>query len=155
MGRLLVALSGFLFATGLAVAGMTDANKVLGFLDLTHGWDPSLALVMVGAIGVHALAVRFILGRRRPWFAQSFSLPAERNITGRLVTGSVLFGVGWGLAGYCPGPVLVSSVTGALAPLMFVATMTAGWLLTARLERPHIHGRVGEELSAGDPAPLL
>jgi uncharacterized membrane protein YedE/YeeE len=150
MAQLLVFLSGLLFAVGLAVAGMTDANKVLGFLDLTGGWDPSLALVMVGAIGVHALAVRFILARPRPWFAPAFALPADRHITGRLVAGSALFGVGWGLAGYCPGPVLVSVVTGALAPLLFVATMSAGWLLTAWLQQQ----RSAQPTSA-DPAPLL
>jgi uncharacterized membrane protein YedE/YeeE len=150
MARVLAFFSGLLFATGLAVAGMTNANKVLGFLDLTGGWDPSLALVMVGAIGVHAAAVRFILARPRPWFASGFSLPADQHITGRLVAGSALFGVGWGLAGYCPGPVLVSTVTGALAPLMFVAAMSVGWLLTAWFERPR-----SEEVDAGDPAALL
>lgn len=134
MGRLALLVSGLLFSVGLAAAGMTDANKVLGFLDVSGGWDPSLALVMVGAIGVHALVHRLAARRQRPLFDARFHGPTNKTIDGRLVAGAALFGAGWGLAGYCPGPVLVSVVTGALVPLVFVLTMSLGWWLAARAE---------------------
>jgi len=129
MQALLIFAAGVIFAVGLGISGMTDANKVIAFLDVTSGaWDPSLAFVMVGAIGVHAVANRWIRGTPRPLFAAAF--PAVRNdITRRLVTGAVIFGVGWGIGGFCPGPGVVSVVTGAPGALVFVATMSLGMVL--------------------------
>ncbi len=128
--------SGALFGVGLVVSGMTRPSKVLGFLDLTGAWDASLAFVMVGAIAVHVVAYRLL--RRRgdtPLFAAKLDLPVARGIDGRLITGAALFGVGWGLGGFCPGPALAS--LGALAPgaAVFVAAMTAGMLLEHLLFR--------------------
>jgi uncharacterized membrane protein YedE/YeeE len=128
MQALLIFFAGLLFAVGLGISGMTDANKVIAFLDFTEAWDPSLAFVMVGAIGVHGVANRWIRGTPRPLFAPVF--PAVRNdITRRLVVGATVFGVGWGIGGYCPGPGVVSVVTGAPGAWVFVATMSLGMVL--------------------------
>ncbi len=116
---------GLVFAVGLAVAGMTQPGKVLGFLDLFGGaWDPSLAFVMVGAIGVYA-TVR-ALAPRRPLFAAAYPELRRRGVDRRLVAGSLLFGIGWGLIGYCPGPAVVA--LGAFLPgsLVFGASLLIG-----------------------------
>jgi hypothetical protein len=134
--RLAALASGVLFGVGLAISGMTLPAKVLGFLDVAGDWDPSLALVMAGAITVHFLGARLALGRAAPLFDASFHLPTRRDVDARLVGGAALFGVGWGLAGYCPGPALVSLVTGALPVVVFVATMAAGMILHDRLTQP-------------------
>lgn len=117
--------SGVLFAIGLGVAGMTDANTVLAFLDLAGGWDPSLGFVMIGAISVHALLYPRILGGT-PLFSQEFSLPTRSDINARLIGGAALFGIGWGLGGYCPGPAIVSLVTFTHEALVFVGAMIVG-----------------------------
>ncbi len=129
MPLLLVFVAGVVFAVGLGISGMSDANKVLGFLDPTGGWDPSLAFVMVGAIGVHALAARWIRGTARPLYAPVFAIPTRTDITGRLVGGAAIFGVGWGISGFCPGPGIVSAVTLAPGALVFVAAMSLGMVL--------------------------
>lgn len=128
--------AGLLFAIGLAISGMTHPRKVVGFLDPTRGarggnlgWDPSLAFVMLGAIAVGLVAFRLILRRSRPLFAAGFALPTMRNIDARLVVGAALFGLGWGLGGFCPGPAVVTLVTGAVPVLVFVAAMLAGMAL--------------------------
>jgi uncharacterized protein len=124
--RLAVAyLSGLLFALGLGISGMTHPAKVLGFLDFAGAWDPSLALVM-GA-GVLVNLVFFQLARRRgaPLLAPSFSLPWQTRVDGSLVGGAALFGVGWGLGGFCPGPAIVSAVGGAAPVVAFVVAMLA------------------------------
>ncbi len=121
-------LSGALFAAGLGVGGMTQPAKVVGFLDITGDWDPSLAFVMLGAIGVNIILFRFILKRVGPVFGSVFQLPNRKDIDPRLVLGAALFGAGWGLGGYCPGPGLVSLAGGALPALIFVLTMAAGML---------------------------
>ena len=124
---LVAAGSGFVFAVGLAIAGMTEPAKVAGFLDVTGHWDPSLALVMVGAIGVHLLALRLLRGKReRPRFAETFHVPSATQVDARLLGGAAIFGVGWGIAGFCPGPAVVSIVTGAPDVLAFVAAMLGG-----------------------------
>ena len=121
--------SGLLFAVGLGVSGMTQAPKVIGFLNLPGGWDPSLAFVMVGAIAVHFLLFRLILRRASPLLGGRFGLPTRADIDVRLLGGAALFGVGWALGGYCPGPGLVSAASGGAHALTFVAGMTGGMLL--------------------------
>ncbi len=120
-------LAGVLFAIGLGVSGMTRPDKVLNFLDFTGAWDPSLAGVMIGAILVYGVAFRRITARmQRPLLLDRFSLPTRTDIDARLVLGSILFGVGWGLLGLCPGPALTSLVTGDHALLLFIASMLVG-----------------------------
>jgi uncharacterized protein len=119
-------LVGILFAAGLVLSGMTLPAKVIGFLDLGGGWDPSLAFVMAGAIVVYALAMRLITKRRRPIFEPKFYLPTRKDIDLRLVAGAAIFGAGWGLGGVCPGPALVGAASGALPAVVFVAAMFGG-----------------------------
>lgn len=125
-GHLFAALSGALFAVGLAISGMTRPAKVIGFLDLGGAWDPSLAFVMVGAIGVHFVTLRLITRRVRPLFDQRFHIPTRKDIDTRLLAGAALFGVGWGLGGFCPGPGLVSAAAGSVPAVVFVLGMTIG-----------------------------
>jgi uncharacterized membrane protein YedE/YeeE len=129
-------LSGAIFAVGLGVSGMTRPGKVLAFLDVGGAWDPSLAFVMLGAIVVHALLLRPILGRRAPVLVPRFALPTRRDIDWRLVGGEALFGIGWGLAGFCPGPAIVSLAGGRAEPLLFVVAMAAGIALHQLLVSP-------------------
>jgi uncharacterized membrane protein YedE/YeeE len=121
--------SGALFGVGLAISGMTKPAKVVGFLDLFGAWDASLALVMLGAVGVHFVAFRLVRRRAAPLFAPRFQLPSRTDLDARLVTGAAIFGVGWGLGGFCPGPGLVSTAGGMLAACVFVAGMSAGMKL--------------------------
>lgn len=134
-------LVGLVFGTGLIVAGMADPAKVLAFLDLGAipggNWDPSLLFVMAGGIGVTMIGYRLVLGRSRPLLADRFALPPANRPDVRLVTGAALFGIGWGLAGFCPGPALVSVVTGGLPALVFVAAMLIGMALARRLAIRH------------------
>ena len=137
MKRMIVAfLCGLVFAIGLAISGMTHPLKVLAFLDFFGAWDPSLAFVM--GSGVIVSMVFFAIARRRgaPFFAPSFSLPAATKIDAPLVVGAAIFGIGWGLGGFCPGPALVSLVAGATPVIAFVSAMVgAMWLfdvVTAR-----------------------
>jgi uncharacterized membrane protein YedE/YeeE len=131
MRRGLTALiSGVLFSTGLCVSGMTQPSKVLAFLDFIGPWDPSLAFVMVGAIGVSALAFRASARRSAPVLGDRFRLGTRTARIGwRLIVGSALFGVGWGMIGLCPGPAVTSMVTGLPGPWIFVGAMLAGTLL--------------------------
>ena len=128
--------AGALFGVGLLTSGMVRPDKVLGFLDVAGQWDPSLAWVMVGAIGVHLLLRRLILRRTRPLLSSSFHLPSKRRIDSQLIAGAAIFGVGWGLGGYCPGPSLVTAATGTLSPLLFDGGMLLGMVLTKRLTSP-------------------
>ena len=121
--------SGLLFGVGLVVSGMVKPTKVIGFLDVGGRWDPSLAFVMVGAIAVHFVLLRLAKRRPAPLFEERFHLPTRRDIDSRLVVGALLFGVGWGLAGYCPGPALTSAAAGMFPPVVFVAAMAAGMAL--------------------------
>jgi len=128
--RMLSALvCGALFGAGLAIGGMTQPAKVVGFLDLAGNWDASLAFVMIGAIAVHALASRFVLARAKPVLAPEFAIPKRREIEGRLIGGAVLFGSGWGLAGFCPGPAVTSILSGHIAAPVFVVGMLAGMII--------------------------
>ncbi|TPQ31725.1 DUF6691 family protein [Cupriavidus pinatubonensis] len=128
-------LAGLLFGVGLMVSGMANPAKVLGFLDLAGTWDPSLAFVMVGAIAIGTIA--FIVGKRRKrsFLGLPMQLPASTTVTLRLVLGSAAFGIGWGLAGFCPGPALVALGAGYPKAVGFVAAMLAGMLVFEVLER--------------------
>ena len=127
-------LSGLVFGLGLIVSGMANPAKVLGFLDLAGHWDPSLAFVMAGAIAVGTVA--FVVANRRAasLLGAPMRLPSSRLIDRRLVGGSLLFGVGWGIAGFCPGPALVSLGMGEVKAVVFVAAMLAGMALFELLE---------------------
>lgn len=134
--QLLMALfAGLVFGLGLLVSGMTDPSKVIGFLDLAGAWDPSLALVMGGAIGVGLMAFRFARTRSQALLGGPMQLPSARQIDRRLVLGGLTFGVGWGLAGFCPGPALASLATGGSKPLIFTAAMLVGMVIFEVLER--------------------
>lgn len=117
---------GVIFALGLGVGGMTQPARVLAFLDVTGDWDPRLALVMLGAIAVYAPAYRLALRRGHPVLAPTFDLPTRRHIDGPLVVGAVLFGIGWGLGGLCPGPALTALGGGQPASILFVVAMLVG-----------------------------
>jgi uncharacterized membrane protein YedE/YeeE len=125
---------GVTFALGLGVGGMTQPVRVLAFLDVAGNWDPRLALVMLGAIAVYAPVFRLAVKRGRPLLAPAFEIPTHRRIDGRLLIGAVLFGIGWGLAGLCPGPALTSLASGKPAALIFVAAMSVG-IVVSRLPR--------------------
>jgi uncharacterized membrane protein YedE/YeeE len=135
MSNLVSLLVGLLFGVGLILSGMADPAKVLGFLDLAGAWDPSLAFVMGGAIAVGLPAFALARGRSRSWLGAEMSLPTVREIDRRLVIGSLLFGVGWGVAGFCPGPALVALGMGESKALWFVAAMVAGMALFEWFER--------------------
>jgi hypothetical protein len=134
---------GLVFGLGLAISGMLNPAKVLGFLDIAGAWDPTLAVVMAAGLGVNAIAYRLTMRRATPVLGAAFQVPARRDIDARLLIGSALFGVGWGLAGICPGPALASLGTGAwegggaFEPriLVFVAAMLGGMGLFALFEK--------------------
>lgn len=125
-------IAGLLFGAGLSMSGMMNPAKVIGFLDITGHWDPSLAFVMLGGLIVTALGYKFVLRRDRPLFEPGFALPARRDIDPSLLLGAGLFGLGWGLAGYCPGPALAGIGFGNIETLTFVAAMLAGMIAARR-----------------------
>lgn len=135
MAPVLAFVIGLVFGAGLLVSGMTDPAKVLAFLDLAGAWDPSLAVVMAAAVPVAALGFATARRRNAPLAAPAFNLPTARTLDRRLVLGSIAFGVGWGLAGLCPGPAIVVAGTGSSSALVFVAAMIAGILLFEAIER--------------------
>lgn len=120
------AVAGLVFGLGLIISGMADPAKVIAFLDLAGAWDPSLALVMAGAIAVGLIAFRLAGSRHLSWLGEAMRMPTARDIDRRLVLGSLAFGAGWGLAGFCPGPALVALGMGEGKALIFVAAMLAG-----------------------------
>mgnify|MGYP001560527611 FL=1 len=128
-------LAGLIFGLGLILAGMADPAKVLAFLDITGAWDPSLALVMGGAIAVGSVAFAVAGRRNRSYLGLPMHLPTARAIDKRLVLGSLAFGIGWGLAGICPGPALVLLGTGSSKGIVFVAAMLLGMGIFEILER--------------------
>jgi len=140
---------GIIFGLGLAISGMMNPAKVIGFLDVAGNWDPTLAFVMGGALLVAVPAYRVILGRTRPVLARDFSLPTKSRLDRPLVYGSALFGVGWGLVGFCPGPAVAAIVTGLPAVLGFVAAMLAGMALRALTSGQKM--RAGSSDSAPNP----
>ncbi len=132
-------LAGLVFGFGLLISGMADPNKVLGFLDLAGPWDPSLALVMAGAIAVGVVAFAVARQRTVSFLGAEMKLPAARHIDRRLILGSVLFGVGWGMAGLCPGPALVSLGTDQVKAVVFVLAMVTGMAVFEWLEHQRLH----------------
>jgi len=130
MTRLITALIiGAIFGIGLAIAGMLNPAKVVGFLDVFGDWDPSLALVMGGGVLVNAIGLRFVLKREAPIQSAEFLLPTASSIDKPLVAGSVIFGIGWGISGLCPGPVVASLLLNSNAMLPFFGMLIAGLLL--------------------------
>ncbi len=136
VSSLTAAIAGALFAAGLSLGGMTQPARVQGFLDVGGAWDPTLAFVMLGAVSTYAVLHRLVMRRAAPLFDASFYVPAKARVDARLLSGAAIFGVGWGLAGYCPGPALTSVGVGSLEPIAFVAAMLAGMLLERHLVSP-------------------
>ncbi len=134
--RLLAAyLVGLLFGTGIAVSGMINPAKVLNFFDFAGSWDPSLIFVMGGALAVTLVGYRLVLARRGPLLDGSFHLPTAKRIDRRLIAGSAVFGIGWGIAGFCPGGALPALGSGQTEVLLFVASLAAGILLARFVQR--------------------
>ncbi|MFZ4651728.1 MAG: DUF6691 family protein [Rubrivivax sp.] len=136
MGNLIATASGLLFGLGLIVSGMTEPAKVKGFLDLFGRWDPSLALVMGGAIAVGVFAFARAARQERAWTGERMELPTSQVIDARLVGGGLIFGAGWGVAGYCPGPAIVAASGGSATAAVFVLAMLVGMVLHDRLLAP-------------------
>ena len=129
-------LVGALFALGLGISGMTQPTKVVGFLDIFGAWDPALMFVMGGAVAVNFIGYRLAVGRPHPLLAARFDIPTRRDIDWQLVTGASLFGAGWALAGFCPGPALVALASGSTDVMLFVAAMFIGFVLKDALIKP-------------------
>jgi uncharacterized protein len=127
--------AGLVFGVGLIVSGMTDPGKVIGFLDVAGKWDPSLAFVMGGAVLVGLFAFALARRRARALLGDAMHLPQRRDVDNRLVAGSLVFGIGWGLAGFCPGPALVSFASGEAKAAVFVAAMLGGMIIYHAAER--------------------
>lgn len=137
-GQITAFLCGVLFALGLGIAGMTRPEKIIGFLDLSGSWDPDLLWVMVAAISVTSLGYHWTFRRDRPLIEGAFDLPKPRSLDIRLIAGSALFGVGWGLGGFCPGPALTSLVSGLPAVWVFVLSMVVGMKIYQWMSRQTI-----------------
>lgn len=122
-------IAGLLFGLGVGISGMTDPSRVLGFLDIAGAWDPTLMFVLGGAVVTNFIGYRLAFKRANPIYGEAFQLPTRQDLDGRLIGGSALFGIGWGLSGYCPGPA-IASIGGLTAPLaaMLIA-MAVGWFL--------------------------
>jgi len=134
---LLAALgSGALFGAGLAISGMTNRFVVLGFLDVFGAFDPTLVFVMAGAVAVTAIAFRFVLRMPAPALGGAFRLPSRDVVDPRLLAGAAIFGIGWGLAGFCPGPVLVGTAAGLHDAWIFVPAMLVGSFCAGRIAAP-------------------
>jgi uncharacterized membrane protein YedE/YeeE len=130
-------VAGLIFAVGLALAGMTQPAKVISFFDFHNGlesWDPSLAFVLSAGLLVYVPVYRFVRARKAPLFDTKFRLPTRNDIDARLVIGSALFGIGWGLGGFCPGPALTSLTTGAVDVFVMVGCMLIGMALVQRIQ---------------------
>lgn len=128
-------IAGLVFGLGLTVSQMIDPSKVLAFLDLFGDWDPTLAFVMIGALAVTSFGYRIVLQRPSPFFATKYLIPTRTDIDVRLVMGATLFGIGWGVAGYCPGPAIAGLGLGAAKTLVFCIAMIAGMGLFHGLDR--------------------
>lgn len=144
MQRIAALIAGLLFGAGLALSGMVNPMKVVNFLDLFGTWDPTLIFVMGAGLAVTFIGYRLVLARPKPLYADAFSLPGTALIDTRLIGGSVLFGLGWGLTGFCPGPAIASLVFGLWPSVLFVAAMAAGMIAAKLIMRrasegaPHV-----------------
>ena len=136
MAGIVAVVTGLLFGAGLAASGMTNPEKVQGFLDLTGVWDPSLMFVMGGAVVVTCISFRFILKLSRPVFSEQFHMPSSTSIDTRLIIGAALFGTGWGLVGYCPGPALAAIAYLNSDVMIFLVAMFVGAFLGQELLKP-------------------
>ena len=134
MRFILTYLIGLVFGVGIMISGMANPAKVLNFFDIFGSWDPSLAFVMGGALGVTLVGYRIVFGRDAPLFGSRFHLPTRKDIDLRLVGGSAVFGVGWGIAGFCPGGALPALGTGRSEVAIFMAALIAGILLVRFME---------------------
>lgn len=129
--NLAAGLAGVLFGLGLAISQMINPDKVIAFLNITGNWDPSLALVLFSAVSVSALGFSLTNRRDQPLFADTFHLPMRSDLDSRLILGAAVFGIGWGLVGYCPGPAIAAITTGTIDPMIFLAGMLMGsWAVT-------------------------
>lgn len=145
MKTLAALLAGLVFGIGLVLGGMTQPAVVLGFLDVSGRWNPQLMFLMAAAVVTTAIGYRLVLRRQRPILGTRFQVPPARRIDPRLVAGGAIFGIGWGLGGYCPGPALASLAGGAPSLLLFVACMLFGWWAAARFA-PAVTSRLTGEL---------
>lgn len=127
-------IAGLIFGLGLILSGMANPSKIIGFLDITGQWDPSLLFVMVGALAISFFAFHYVSKRETTCLQQTVQLPNAKQIDQKLVIGSITFGMGWGIAGYCPGPALTSLLTGNLEPVIFVVAMLTGMGVHAWVE---------------------
>lgn len=140
MKKVLAAFAvGVIFALGLGISGMTQVTKVFGFLDVLGEWNPALMFVMVGAILVHALAYHLIRRRNRPVLDNEFHLPQKKGFSGSLIVGAIIFGAGWGLAGFCPGPAVVSLASFETRPWIFVLFMLVGMKIFSFVSKTRIY----------------
>ena len=142
--------AGLLFGLGLAISRMIDPAKVQGFLDLAGKWDPSLAFVMLGAVAIAGLGFRLSGSRSHPVLEPSFQTPANRAVDGPLIAGALIFGIGWGLVGYCPGPALASLLLGRWETVLFIAAMIGGMLLHGRYDLSKARRRPASATAAAD-----
>jgi uncharacterized membrane protein YedE/YeeE len=133
--KLSALLVGFLFALGLGISGMTQPQKVVGFLDIFGSWDPSLIFVMLGAIAVHFITFKIVRRRTSPLFSPQWHVPTKTEITPALIIGGFIFGAGWGLGGLCPGPALTALASLELRPFLFVGSMLVGMLVFNQLDK--------------------
>lgn len=128
-------LIGFLFSLGLGISGMTEPQKIINFLDFSGHWDPSLLFVMLGAVVFHFITYRLIIKRPTPILDSNWHVPVKKEITPALIVGSALFGIGWGLGGFCPGPAIANLASFELRPFLFVLSMLAGMSLFKKLDQ--------------------
>ncbi len=135
MEKLIVLVSGMLFGAGVTISGMVNPMKVLNFLDIFGPWDPTLVLVMGAGLLVTLIGYQILFKRKAPWFAPSFRLPTSQDIDAKLLGGAALFGLGWGLGGFCPGPAVASLVFGRMESITFVIAMAAGMILARQIQK--------------------
>jgi uncharacterized membrane protein YedE/YeeE len=126
--KLIALFSGLLFGLGLGLSQMINRDRVLGFLDVAGAWDSTLLFVLGGAVTVTLIAFRFVLRRPQPIFAEKFNLPTKKDLDKPLVIGAAIFGIGWGICGYCPGPGITALVLGNGNPILFLVSLIAGSL---------------------------
>jgi uncharacterized protein len=139
--NLVALIAGILFGLGLSLSQMVDRSRVLGFLDVTGAWDPTLLFVLGGAVGVTAISFRFVLRRAKPIYGDKFYLPDRDNIDGQLILGAAIFGIGWGIAGYCPGPAITGLVFGSWNPVLFILATILGSLISGYVSKLLLRGR--------------